>query len=145
RLMVESGIDADAVDSLVAIAADAGLVVAHERRLRTTVRAEEWLRAAVADRWVALASGFRDALPRGVRSVRGGWLPTASWQGAHPWDPAWPERSATLREHARLLGLIADDGSEPAWARPLRSGDPADAAELAAMLPTEVDRIFLQN
>ena len=43
-----------------------------------------------------------------------------------------------------LAGLIAADG-EPAWARPLREGRDADPSALLALLPAEVDRVFLQN
>lgn len=67
------------------------------------------------------------------------------WPFAHPWDPAWAERSRTLQEAASLLGLIAEDGTEPEWAVSLRRGDAADPEALVRLLPTEVDRIFLQN
>jgi hypothetical protein len=50
-----------------------------------------------------------------------------------------------LGERARLLGLIADDGTEPMWAEPVRAGLAPDATALAELLPAEVDRIFLQN
>lgn len=145
RLLGESGVAAESIDALVAIAVDSALVAPDGRRLRTTPHTEEWLRASVADRWSALVGGFRDALPRGVRTADGGWMPTTAWPQAHPWDSAWTERSGELLERARLLGLIADDGSEPAWAEPLRRGEDVDPAPLAALLPSEVDRIFLQN
>lgn len=145
RQLAESGVSADSVDALIAIATDSGLVAPDGRRLRITPRTEEWLRSSVADRWSALALGFRGALPRGVRTDAGGWIAPALWSQAHPWDPAWPSASRDLTERARLLGLIADDGSEPAWATPLRLGAGADTAPLTELLPSEVDRIFLQN
>ena len=145
RGLGESGVAAESVDALIAIAVDSALVAPDERRLRTTLRTEEWLRSPVSDRWGALAGGFRDALPRGVRTADGGWTPTTSWPHAHPWDPAWPEHSAALLERARLLGLIADGDGEPAWAESLRLGRAVDPAPLTALLPAEVDRIFLQN
>ncbi|ALX67410.1 helicase-associated domain-containing protein [Microbacterium sp. XT11] len=145
RQLADAGIPADAVDPLLAIATDAGLAVADDRRLRTTADAEPWLRAAVVDRWGVLAQGFRGALPRGVRTSEGGWRPPAAWPDAHPWDVAWHERSTALIERARLLGLIADDGTEPEWAAVLRRGEVPRPSSLAALLPPEVDRIFLQN
>jgi len=145
RQLGESGVAAESIDALIAIATDSGLVAPDERRLRTTARAEEWLRSAVADRWSALAEGFRGALPRGVRADSGGWIPLSAWPQAHPWDPAWPDHCSALLERARLLGLIADDGGEPSWATPLREGGSADPASLSGLLPNEVDRIFLQN
>jgi hypothetical protein len=145
RQLAEDGAPADIADALIAIAARAGLAVPQDRRLRTTPRAEDWLRSSAADRWAALASSFRDALPRGLRSPAGGWIAPALWPLAHPWDQAWPERAEERAASARLLGLIAEDGSEPEWARTLRLGEPADASALLPLLPTEVDRIFLQN
>ncbi|WP_311259646.1 helicase-associated domain-containing protein [Microbacterium sp. WCS2018Hpa-9] len=145
RQLSDSGVTPESIDALIAIAIDSGLVAPDARRLRTTPRTEEWLRSPVADRWSVLVEGFRDALPRGVRTSDGGWLPTTTWAQAHPWDPAWSDRSTALLERARLLGLIADGGSEPAWAASIRRGESVDAAALVALLPNEVDRIFLQN
>jgi hypothetical protein len=145
RQLGEAGLDADTLDALVAIATTAGLMTVDDRRLRTTVSAEAWLRSSVADRWSALVSGHRDALPRGVRDHDGGWIPTSDWTHAHPWDASWPERSAALLERARLLGLRADDDSEPSWAMTVRHGAPIDPRPLTLLLPSEVDRIFLQN
>lgn len=145
RQLAEAGVAAEIIDTLVAIALQAGLAVAADRRLRSSQSAEDWLRASAVARWSVLADSFREALPRGVRSPDGGWIAPEDWPLAHPWDPAWPERSRTLHEAARLLGLIAEDGSEPAWAAGPRQGGTADTDALARLLPTEVDRIFLQN
>ncbi|KIP92241.1 hypothetical protein RU09_09190 [Microbacterium sp. MEJ108Y] len=145
RQLSEAGVAAESIDGLIEIAIDSGLVAPDARRLRTTPRTEEWLRSPVADRWSALVEGFRDALPRGVRASDGGWSSTTAWAQAHPWDPAWADRSDALLERARLLGLITDGGSEPAWAASIRRGENVDAAALVALLPNEVDRIFLQN
>lgn len=145
RQLAESGMPVEIVDALVTIAVPAGLAVVADRRLRATTAAEAWLRSSVADRWTALATSFRDALPRGVRSTDDGWLPPESWPLAHPWDPSWPERARALREAARLLGLIAEDGTEPDWVTDLRRGATPDPSGLISLLPAEVDRIFLQN
>ncbi|WP_091226313.1 helicase-associated domain-containing protein [Microbacterium sp. 3J1] len=145
RLLNEAGVAAESIDDLIAIAADAGLVHADERRLRTTAHADEWLRSSVADRWSGLVTAFRSSLPRGVRSADGGWIPTTAWSHAHPWDPAGAARAEALLGRARLLGLLADGDSEPEWTRPLRRGDRVDPEPLTRLLPAEVDRIFLQN
>ncbi|PCE14755.1 hypothetical protein AUC47_15875 [Microbacterium sp. SZ1] len=145
RQLADSGVATESVDHLVTIASTAGLVAVGDRRLHTTDIADAWLRSSVSERWRDLARDFRDALPRGIRSERGGWIPLSDWAQAHPWDPAWPDRSAALIEQARLLGLVADDGTEPVWATPLRDGRDPDPASLTALLPAEVDRIFLQN
>ncbi len=145
RALAEAGLVSDDADHLVALALAARLVVVEERVLRATVRADAWLRSSAADRWTALATGFRRTLPRGLRTPAGGWIPLDGWGTAHPWDPSWEQRSSELLAHAALLGLVGDGGREPSWAQGLREGAEADAAALARMLPAEVDRIFLQN
>ncbi|WP_417510935.1 helicase-associated domain-containing protein [Microbacterium sp.] len=145
RRIVEMGMPAEHLDDLVTIAVDTGLATVDDRRLRMTPAGDAWLRRSASDRWTALAESFRDVLPTGLRTPAGGWLPAPHWGPQYPWDSSWNDRCAALRTRARLLGLIADDGAEPEWAVPLRSGRPADASGVARMLPTEVDRIFLQN
>ncbi len=145
KQLSEAGVPTETVDPLMSIAVDAGLAVVDERRLRTTARAEDWLRSSAVERWSVLVSGFRDALPRGVRTPSGGSTPPAAWPHAHPWDPTWPERSDALLARARLLGLVADDDTEPSWTASVRAGADPDAAGLGSLLPAEVDRIFLQN
>lgn len=145
RRIAETGTPVEILDDLAAIAADAGIITTGDRRLRLTPHGEGWLRLSASDRWASLASAFRAALPRGLRTETGGWVPVPGWEQQHPWDPAWGGSCDSLRRRAVLLGLIADDGAEPEWAIPLRLGDRADASALAQMLPAEVDRIFLQN
>lgn len=145
RQLADAGLPVESVDPLVTLAVRAGLATPSDRLLRTTAAAEEWLRSPAIARWSVLATAFRDALPRGVRTEPGGWLPLTQWHRAHPWDPAWPEDAARQLEGPRLLGLVAEDGSEPAWSEALRRGAAADPSALAALLPAEVDRIFLQN
>ncbi|MCK2037518.1 helicase-associated domain-containing protein [Microbacterium sp. SSW1-49] len=145
RQLSEKGLPIEVIDPLLAIAVDARLAVIDGRRLRTSTTAEQWLRSSAPERWSVLATAFRDALPRGVRSTDGGWIAPADWPHAHPWDPAWPERSRALLHAATLLGVLAEGGTEPVWSIPLRKGEPADPTELARLLPAEVDKIFLQN
>lgn len=145
RRLGETGLAVEVLDDLVVLAESAGLVTAIDRRLRLTATGESWLSLPAAQRWASLAEAFRASLPRGLRTSTDGWLALSAWQRQHPWDATWSQRSAELTERARLLGLVAEDGTEPPWARPLREGAPADPGELARMLPTEVDRIFLQN
>lgn len=145
RRIAEAGTPAEILDDLVAIAVAAGILATGDRKLRQTAAGEAWLRLAASDRWTALAEAFRASLPRGLRTEDGGWLPLSRWPRQHPWDPAWGERCAAIRTRATLLGLVTADGTEPQWAVPLRLGQRADATGLERMLPTEVDKIFLQN
>ncbi|UNK71806.1 helicase-associated domain-containing protein [Microbacterium sp. H1-D42] len=137
------------LDDLRALAEMAGLARPVDRELRATDAAEQWLSASFAPRWAQVTTAFRDALPQGLRTADG-WLPAAQWPGAHPWDRSWPAAAAQLRSLAMRLGLFTEDDAEPEWASALRAAGSADAAavdtsSLEALLPTEVDRVFLQN
>lgn len=145
RRLGDAGLPVDIMDDLVMLAEDAALVTTTHRQLRLTSTGESWLRLAALERWTRLSEAFRAALPSGLRTSAGGWLSVPLWDHQHPWDPSWHERCAALRSRARLLGLIADDDSEPAWAVPIREGRNVEVDALQRLLPAEVDRIFLQN
>jgi hypothetical protein len=72
-----------------------------------------------------------------------GYLPYAAWENTYPLDPGWPIRAAALRRRAQRWGLLIGD-DEPAWATALRVDGVPDTAALAALLPAEIDRIYLQ-
>ncbi|GAA4191508.1 hypothetical protein GCM10022219_10400 [Microbacterium oryzae] len=147
-LQEEVARDADELDDLVRLGEVAGLLHALHRTWVATEAGADWVRADTRMRWERLASGWRDALPEGVRSPAGGWLPPAAWAKAYPLDPGWPERATTWLRLGILLGLGELDGREgreTAWARPMREGAAPDASALVALLPGEVDRVFLQN
>ncbi|MFC4139804.1 MULTISPECIES: helicase-associated domain-containing protein [unclassified Microbacterium] len=143
KRLAEAGIEQDA-DELRTIAEDAGLLRSSARRVQVTTESDAWLGLPFAYRWSRLAAAFRRALPGGLRDGDG-WLPPSSWAHAYPWDPTWPDREAGLRRRAHLLGLMTAEGTEPAWATPLRHGDPVDTASLELLVPAEVDKVFLQN
>lgn len=145
RRISEAGAVAGDLDLLHGYAEIAGLVRASGGRLYITAAAEDWLASSFADRWAALALAFRDSLPRGVRSEDDGWVDVRLWPHARPWDPAWPEEATRLRRRAGMLGLLGKDRTETPWAEPLRNGGAPDTAALTALLPGEVDRVFLQN
>lgn len=147
RRLVELGVvdDPNQVDNLLAVAELVDLIRVVGRTWLVTEAGSQWLRQPTADRWVFVAEGLRARLPAGLRTPAGGWIDPASWAGAYPLDPHWPERAAELRACARFVGLVGDNGEEPPWATPLRQGNAADTAPLAALMPREVDRAYLQN
>ncbi|MGM1016976.1 MAG: helicase-associated domain-containing protein [Actinomycetota bacterium] len=145
RRLSERGVNTDGLDDLLILAAAAELTTPSARTLALSDHGQEWLRASVGERWSRLVSAFRDTLPRGLRIASGGWQPLTRWPAQHPWDPSWPARCTALSRRAALLGLIAEDGSEPEWARSTRADGEPQSSSLERMLPTEVDRLFLQN
>ncbi|WP_261165156.1 helicase-associated domain-containing protein [Microbacterium sp. Marseille-Q6965] len=136
--------DGDEADALVRAAELAGLLRGQDRRWLVTSAGAEWIRRSTGERWSALVSALRSALPAGLRDG-GGWIDPALWPQAYPLDPEWPEHAARWAELWRLVGLVAEDGGEPEWAALPRRGESPEPAPLLALLPQEVDRVFLQN
>ena len=152
RRLSERGLPEDPalLDDVLALGTAAGLLRPIERTLRLSEAGAAWLRLPGAERWTRVVAGFREALPDVLRTDDGGWIPVPEWRHAHPWDPAWPERTDALTRQARLLGLVVGEAEdrtivEAPWAEAPRRGADPDPAALAAYVPAEVDRIFLQN
>ncbi|WP_374312857.1 helicase-associated domain-containing protein [Microbacterium sp.] len=136
--------DEDDLEDLLAAAGAAGLAVPAERSWLVTDAGELWLAAPTTERWVSIAEGFRAALPEGLRTPDGGVVDPALWDSAYPLDPDWPHRVARLRRIGVQWGLLAPDPAEFAWTAALRQGAHADPSHLAALLPAEIDRVYLQ-
>ncbi|WP_448655871.1 helicase-associated domain-containing protein [Microbacterium lacticum] len=156
RRLIESGAvaDADAADELVAIAEQAGLLAADGRTLLVTAPGLTWLHSSTIERWRTVAAALIDALPRALRSGEDGeagdradrgWIDVDAWPGAYPYDPAWRARADAMLTALRRWAVLDATGAAPAWTRPAAAGGDIDADALAALLPPEVDRVYLQN
>ena len=135
---------ADDIDDLVAAAAAADLVTPLGREWIVTDGGTQWLEATTTRRWAVIAEGLRSAVPAGLRTDGGGFRPLSSWAGAYPLHAEWTERSARLRRIAEAWGLITAVGTEPRWTETLRTGASPDTDSLAAHMPAEIDRVYLQ-
>lgn len=147
RRLVDLGAvdEPETADLFVEIAELAGLLAPHDRQIRTTVAGRDWLSTSTADRWCTVAGALRAALPPGLRTADGGWPPVSEWPGAHPFDPAWPKAAARWRKLFERWAIVGAAGTPSPWAEGLAIGAHADAGALRALLPPEVDRVFLQN
>lgn len=146
RLIEQGAVESpEAADELVAIAARAGLVAEADRRWMVTASGAQWLGTRTVVRWHDVARRLRDTLPAALRTPTGGWIPASQWSGAFPFDPAWPDRAAHVRALFERWALIGPHGAPAAWAAGLEAGGDADESALQALLPAEVDRVFLQN
>ncbi|MFJ6680066.1 helicase-associated domain-containing protein [Microbacterium sp. NPDC091382] len=147
RRLVDAGAAAshDDADILVWIADEAGLLDGSERSWTVTETGTSWLDSRTVERWLKVADRLRDRLPPAVRSPEGGWRPLTEWPGAYPFDPAWPERVARLVAMLVQWAVLGPDGTPPTWAADLAEGGDADADALRALLPHEVDKVYLQN
>ncbi|WP_296198241.1 helicase-associated domain-containing protein [uncultured Microbacterium sp.] len=156
----------DTIDDLLLLAELAGLVARLERRIIATAGAQDWLAQGATDRWFRVADAWANALPAPLRAAggssgasagasaggsagasAGGFAAVEAWAGAYPADPAWPARAAALAAAGATWGALGPEGSLAPWASELGSDPVASTARtaLAALLPAEVDRIYLQN
>lgn len=147
RSLVEAGAvpDGDTADLLVGFAAATGLLQTEDRAWLVTRAGRAWVDSSTLERWAVVAENFRRALPRGLRTAEGGWIPAAAWRAAYPYDPAWHEQAGLWRARAVAWGLLVPAGGEPPWAAPLAAGGAPGVQALAAHLPPEVDKVYLQN
>ncbi|GAA2983587.1 hypothetical protein JOD63_000662 [Microbacterium terrae] len=132
---------ADELEDLLVAATATGLMRAGEREWTITAAGERWLELSTTARWEAVATGIATLLPR---TGDGSAAPPAAWAGAYPLDAEWPAQAARLERMSRAWGLLDPSGAEPAWAASLRAGGPVDGSPLAAHLPAEIDRVYLQ-
>ncbi|QIG40024.1 hypothetical protein G5T42_11465 [Microbacterium sp. 4R-513] len=146
KRLVDAGAIAtpEELDDLVQIADAAGLLESLDREWIASDAADVWLDASTTERWSRAVVGLRAALRSGLRTPDGGYLPPAAWADAYPLDPDWEPEAARLRRIAIRWALVTPEGAEPVWAEPLRTGGDPDAASLAALLPAEIDRVYLQ-
>lgn len=153
RRLMEDGIvdDGATADDLVEIAERTGLLSGQDKSWLVTPAGAQWLHSDTIARWSAVAAAFLEGLPRGLRRSTGGWIAPAAWAQAYPWDVLWPETAADLRGLLRRWGVLDDAGRPTSWARGAfldGAGSPFPAAALdtlARLLPSEVDRVYLQN
>lgn len=155
RRLIEAGIveEGSTADELVVIAERTGLLAGQDKTWLVTAHGGQWLRSDTLTRWTDVAAALLGSMPAGLRKNEGGWLPTSEWTGAYPLDPTWPARAGTLRSLLQRWAVLDDADRPTTWARgAFRNGatgdaafEPADLERLAALLPGEVDRVYLQN
>lgn len=147
RVLVDEGsvADADTADLLVDLAVTVGLLRPDDRSYLVTPDGRDWVSSSTVERWAMAAHRLREAMPEGLRTPEGGWIPAAQWDQAYPYDTAWPARASLWRAFAVAWGLLSLAGGEPAWSATLARGAEPDRESLRAYLPTEVDRVYLQN
>lgn len=146
KRLVETGVveTGEELEDLVTSASAAGLAAPRGREWTVTPDGERWLEASTPDRWTRVVGGLLAALPAGLHTADGGAADPGVWTGAYPLDPDWAERAPRLARIARRWGLVASDGSLPVWTRELLATGRVDATALAAHLPAEIDRVYLQ-
>lgn len=154
RLLAATGVTDDTeLDTLLAIAADAGLAAGSDGAWRATASAEAWRELPRPRRWAALASGWLASVPvelhEQLRARAGarwgdGLLDYLNW--LYPAGGDWlPERAQTVIQAARTLGVA--DASVPSSAGAALLVDGPDAAEatMGELFPPDVQQVYIQH
>ena len=153
RLAAIMTVELDLVTPIVDLAARANLLARSDGYWMETEAGEAWLLERTTDRWAALASAWRAALPPTVADIlplQAGLLWGDGLTAYIAWlYPAGGEWMLTqLIEFARdaeLLGITAHDTTSTAGASVLRGDPEAAVAIMATALPAEVGSVYLQH
>ncbi|MGN6326275.1 helicase-associated domain-containing protein [Pseudolysinimonas sp.] len=152
RLAAAAGIESDAVDRHLDVAARAGLARLDGGSWIPDVDAGDWLRIPRLARWARLAGAWLDRLPEDLvtllrsraHAVWGdGLLEFVAW--LFPAGGDWVrDRVEVVAREAELLGLLGGATPSSAGAALLVDGEEAAAAVMGSLFPAEVDRVYLQ-
>lgn len=153
RLASAMSVDLDAVPVHLAVADRAALIAREGNTWMLTEAGASWLLRPSSTRWVLLSAAWLDALPGDIRhllSERTRSLWGSGLRGYIDWlYPAggdWmDERVSAGTVHAELLGITANNA--PSSPGSLLLAGKTDAAEksMAALLPPEVEQVYLQH
>ncbi|MEO7121591.1 MAG: helicase-associated domain-containing protein [Lacisediminihabitans sp.] len=137
----------------LAVADRAALVVLDGHNWMVTEAGSSWLLEASSTRWARLTAAWLDALPGDIRHLlreRTRSLWGTGLRGYIDWlYPAggdWMDERVTANTlHAELLGITANNA--PSHPGSLLLAGKTDAAEaaMAALLPPEVEQVYLQH
>ena len=153
RLARVMTIDPDDVGAFLSLAEGAGFVCQQAGSWRITDRGSEFLLHTVETRWLEIAHSWQTGLPEDIRRLLHR-VPATRWnenlrdymRWLYPAGGEWADQwaAASLRA-AELFGIVS--GHTPS--RPgfyLLGGDPdAAKATMAELLPTPVERVYLQH
>lgn len=153
RLASAADVPLEAVTSLVAMAAEARLIVAASGVLQPSGAIETWRIGSIAERWSRLADAWADALPRALREALGECATAGDQQNiVGTMDDFYPvadqERRRglrALRERGELLGLWHDDRFSTFGRAALAGGTAAASDALAPLVPPEVRQVYVQH
>ncbi|WP_349897673.1 helicase-associated domain-containing protein [Parafrigoribacterium soli] len=153
RLASAMSVDLDAVPVHLAVADRAALVAREGNTWMVTEAGASWLLQPSSTRWVLLSAAWLDALPGDIRhllSERTRSLWGSGLRGYIDWlYPAggdWmDERVSAGTVHAELLGITANNAPSSPGSLLLAGKTDAAASSMAALLPPEVEQVYLQH
>jgi hypothetical protein len=153
RLASAASVDLDDVAALHSIAARSGLLTLDGTQWNATPDAGPWLLQPTAEVWARLAAAWLGELPHDIRDLLAGRA-HARWDDEFESLVAWlyPAGGEWMRDRftarirdAELLGITADATPSTPGALLFDDGVDAATAAMAAMLPREVEQVYLQH
>ncbi len=153
RLAQAMSVELESVAVFLAVAERAGLLARETGSWMITDSGGEWLLRSTGARWATLGSAWFERLPadiRGLLSERRHALWGSGLRGYIDWlYPAggdWmDERISAFTRDAELLGITANQAPTGPGSRLLTDGiRPAEEA-MTALLPAEVEQVYLQH
>ncbi|WP_166981016.1 helicase-associated domain-containing protein [Paramicrobacterium fandaimingii] len=153
RLAAATGVDFDAIGTLITALAAAEFVALDDRHWAPTQTGLDWLTLPTVDRWLRLAEAWVTAIPDDARPL----LTTrrdARWAHSVRAYALWlyplggdalNARVDDLVAQAEVLGVIAHDTLSQAGRELLVGAADAAAEFVRATLPREVSQVYLQD
>ncbi|MCU1584305.1 MAG: hypothetical protein JWM49_861 [Microbacteriaceae bacterium] len=153
RLASSMSVDLESVASFLAVADRADLAARETGSWMITERGAAWLLESTGGRWAALASAWLDRLPADIRVLLAHRTHTHWGHGLrgyldwlYPAGGEWmDDRVSTYTRDAELLGITANNNPTTPGSLLLAEGAQAAAAAMAALLPAEVEQVYLQH
>jgi len=153
RLASAMSVELDAVPGLVEIASRAALAALDAGRLMPTEATTAWLDQSTGARWADLAGAWLRGVPGDIRAILGSTA-HATWgdrlqdyaNWLYPAGGEWMrERVAAYSRDAELLGITAHQVPSTPGIALLAEGQEQASAAMTALLPPEVESVYLQH
>jgi hypothetical protein len=153
RLAGAMAIGFDAVAEFLAVADRAGLVALDAAAWMITDLGGSWLQESTGARWASLAGAWFDKLPGDIRTLlseRSNSLWGAGLRSYIDWlypaGAGWmDDRASANTRHAELLGITANQAPSTPGAFVLSGRIDAAEEAISALLPSEVEQVYLQH
>ncbi|HAM27548.1 MAG TPA: hypothetical protein DCP11_12865 [Microbacteriaceae bacterium] len=153
RLANAMSVDLESVATLLVVADRAELVARETGSWMITEAGAAWLLESSGARWAALAEAWFGRLPGDIRQLLGERTHALWGQGLRSYvDWLYPaggdwmdERITVYTRDAELLGITANQAPTGPGSLLLANGMETAQAAMAALLPAEVEQVYLQH
>ena len=153
RLAHAMSVDLESVAAFLAVAECAGLVARETGSWMITENGGGWLQRSTGSRWATLSSAWFERLPADIRALLGerthalwgtGLRGYIDW--LYPAGGDWmDERIGAYTRDAELLGITANQAPTGPGSLLLADGIRSAEEAMTALLPAEVEQVYLQH